>query len=285
MSRAVEVDDNKEPTVALIDSLSSLIYLSTTKAPKNLPEEIPSNDDLPYWEMVSYSENDIASKISKHAVSYSMLNSHQLSRIYPGGLRMDSSNYDPVPSWYIGSQIVALNYQTFDEFTLINRGLFADVSSGYVLKPEFLRSPNPKTHPLVSVPAASYRLKIDVISGMGIPKADQSDKGDIVDPYVVLSLRGVPADNCIWSTQYVENNGFHPVWNESTSFVVRVWDLSFLTFMVYDKDAIRKDTVLCGTSIPLSRLQKGYRYVPMMNKFFKNIPFCGINIRVDIERL
>ena len=34
------------------------------------------------------------------------------SRIYPKGTRLDSSNYNPVPFWNVGSQLVALNYQT-----------------------------------------------------------------------------------------------------------------------------------------------------------------------------
>jgi len=36
----------------------------------------------------------------------------QLSRIYPKGQRLDSSNYDPLPMWICGSQLVALNFQT-----------------------------------------------------------------------------------------------------------------------------------------------------------------------------
>ena len=36
----------------------------------------------------------------------------QMSRVYPKGQRMDSSNYDPLPMWNAGSQMVSLNYQT-----------------------------------------------------------------------------------------------------------------------------------------------------------------------------
>jgi hypothetical protein len=32
-------------------------------------------------------------------------------RIYPRGSRVNSSNYDPVPLWLAGCQLVALNYQ------------------------------------------------------------------------------------------------------------------------------------------------------------------------------
>ncbi len=41
----------------------------------------------------------------------------QLSRIYPRGQRLDSSNYDPLPMWLCGSQLVALNFQTAGELS------------------------------------------------------------------------------------------------------------------------------------------------------------------------
>ncbi len=39
-------------------------------------------------------------------------NMQQVSRVYPKGQRIDSSNYDPMPCWLAGAQLVALNYQT-----------------------------------------------------------------------------------------------------------------------------------------------------------------------------
>lgn len=41
-----------------------------------------------------------------------MLNQKCLSRIYPKGQRIDSSNYDPLPVWNCGCHLTALNYQT-----------------------------------------------------------------------------------------------------------------------------------------------------------------------------
>jgi len=35
-----------------------------------------------------------------------------LTRVYPSGGRVDSSNFDPCPSWKLGCQMVALNFQT-----------------------------------------------------------------------------------------------------------------------------------------------------------------------------
>lgn len=42
-------------------------------------------------------------------------NKQQLSRIYPKGTRVDSSNYMPHLFWNVGCQLVALNFQTLGE--------------------------------------------------------------------------------------------------------------------------------------------------------------------------
>lgn len=42
-------------------------------------------------------------------------NKQQLSRIYPKGTRVDSSNYMPQLFWNVGCQLVALNFQTLGE--------------------------------------------------------------------------------------------------------------------------------------------------------------------------
>ena len=38
-----------------------------------------------------------------------------LSRVYPKGQRVESSNYDPHPLWAAGCHMVALNFQTAGE--------------------------------------------------------------------------------------------------------------------------------------------------------------------------
>ena len=63
-------------------------------------------------------------------------NRRQLSRIYPKGTRVASTNLDPLPHWCAGSQMVALNYQTWDLPMQLNRALFERGGGlGYVLKP------------------------------------------------------------------------------------------------------------------------------------------------------
>jgi Phosphatidylinositol-specific phospholipase C, Y domain len=58
-------------------------------------------------------------------------------RIYPGPLRLDSSNFNPSLFWAIGCQMVALNLQTPGVPTQLNQARFRQNGRcGYVLKPE-----------------------------------------------------------------------------------------------------------------------------------------------------
>ena len=47
-----------------------------------------------------------------------------MSRVYPGGLRVSSSNFDPFPFWEAGMQMVALNFQSNEMQLRANRSLF-----------------------------------------------------------------------------------------------------------------------------------------------------------------
>jgi phosphatidylinositol phospholipase C beta len=64
------------------------------------------------FEMSSFSEDKAQSAIRDHAKDFLVYNQRQLSRIYPRGTRLESSNYHPYSFWTIGCQMVALNYQT-----------------------------------------------------------------------------------------------------------------------------------------------------------------------------
>lgn len=124
-------------------------------------------------------------------------NKRQLARIYPAGTRVDSSNYNPVPGWMAGCQIVALNYQTPDQPMQLNDGRFREnASTGYVPKPEFLRTPSrgsfhPEQGPFTRAEDSPMRVTIRVLSAQELPKPNQSAKGEVIDPYVVLTVAGV----------------------------------------------------------------------------------------------
>lgn len=55
--------------------------------------------------MSSFGEPHAFKHKSHSGVDFVQYNKRQLSRIYPAGKRIDSSNYDPVEMWNAGCQI------------------------------------------------------------------------------------------------------------------------------------------------------------------------------------
>eukprot|EP00980_Cylindrotheca_fusiformis_P023799 scaffold11028_cov73-Cylindrotheca_fusiformis.AAC.1 len=66
-----------------------------------------------------------------------------MTRTYPAGVRVDSSNYNPMLAWSLGCQMVALNFQTSDTHLILNDGRFrANGGCGYVPKPASVMEEN-----------------------------------------------------------------------------------------------------------------------------------------------
>lgn len=62
-----------------------------------------------------------------------------LGRVYPFGLRFDSSNADPMAAWTHGIQVAAINMQGRDRAVWVAKAFFGlNGACGYVKKPDFL---------------------------------------------------------------------------------------------------------------------------------------------------
>jgi hypothetical protein len=94
----------------------------------------------------SLSEGDVKEVHEKSARELFEHNRRFLMRTYPSGLRVNSSNLDPTVFWRKGIQIVALNWQNWDEGMMLNEAMFAG-TSGYVLKPEGIPPPSSSPSP------------------------------------------------------------------------------------------------------------------------------------------
>ena len=69
-----------------------------------------------------------------------------LARVYPFGLRFDSSNADPMDAWSHGIQVAAINMQGHDRAVWISKALFSkNGGCGYVKKPDSLLPGSPVT--------------------------------------------------------------------------------------------------------------------------------------------
>jgi len=221
------------------------------------------------WEMSSFSENKIAKLEQKHPTGLVEYNSKQMSRIFPKGLRVDSSNYDPVPSWLCGCQIVALNYQTGSEPTWLNDGKFMDNGRcGYLLKPPYMCEEKIVFNPHVKRGVTNV-LSMTVISAWALPKVqgkEDKDKGEVIDPYVKILIAGTDQDRRAMKTKIIKNNGFHPVWNSDFKIPICNMDLSLLLITVNDSDFVSADDFLAQWAMPVNCIREGYRHIALKDK-------------------
>lgn len=77
------------------------------KCPPLLSAENPD-----FREIRSFVETKADSIVRQKPLDLLRYNQKGLTRVYPKGQRVDSSNYDPFRLWLCGSQMVALNFQT-----------------------------------------------------------------------------------------------------------------------------------------------------------------------------
>ncbi|EIM87228.1 uncharacterized protein STEHIDRAFT_146709 [Stereum hirsutum FP-91666 SS1] len=140
----------------------------------------------------SLSENT-ANKMFKQGSGMSDLIKHNrthLVRVYPKGMRVSSSNYEPHRYWSAGCQLVAINWQTCDLGYMINHCMFQrNGRSGYVLKPLALRT----TDKELLAKRTKHFLDITIISAQQLPRPKDGDGHEImnksiIDPYVEVSV-------------------------------------------------------------------------------------------------
>lgn len=150
-----------------------------------------------YYEMSSFPETK-AERLMCHpeASFFTTYHTVQLSRIYPKGQRIDSSNYNPTPFWNAGSQMVALNYQTPDKPMQINMGKFKENGGcGYVLKPNFMfedgYSPYDRKSLTGKVTSVIVMLRV-----VGARHLSKSGRGTAC-PFVEVEIIGADYDNCV----------------------------------------------------------------------------------------
>ncbi|XP_064476750.1 1-phosphatidylinositol 4,5-bisphosphate phosphodiesterase eta-2-like isoform X2 [Ornithodoros turicata] len=237
-----------------------------------------------FYEMASFSEVKASNicAIPAGAVEFVKYNSKHFSRIYPKGTRTDSSNYCPVPFWNVGCQIVALNYQSWDQKTFINEAKFStNGRSGYVLMPEFLR--NGTFDPNKIDPAMKRTLTVKIISGQQIPKPMAVAEGEVVDPYVIIKVKGHPLDNQKVKTKFIHNNGFNPYWGEIFELDIRVPELAMILFTVKDENRIGKNMKLGKYALPFTAIAEGYRHVHLRNEAFGPLVPASIFVHVTIR--
>ncbi|XP_075452136.1 1-phosphatidylinositol 4,5-bisphosphate phosphodiesterase beta-4 isoform X1 [Ascaphus truei] len=236
-----------------------------------------------HYNMSSFNESVGLGYLKTHAIEFVNYNKRQMSRIYPKGGRVDSSNYMPQIFWNAGCQMVSLNYQTPDLAMQLNQGKMEyNGSCGYLLKPDFMRRPDRTFDPFSETPVdgvIAATCSVQVISGQFL-----SDKK--IGTYVEVDMYGLPTDTIRkeFRTRMVMNNGLNPVYNEEL-FVFRkviLPDLAVLRIAVYDDN----NKLIGQRILPLDGLQAGYRHISLRNEGNKPVSlptiFCNIVLKTYV---
>uniref|UniRef100_A0A673ADQ1 Phosphoinositide phospholipase C n=1 Tax=Sphaeramia orbicularis TaxID=375764 RepID=A0A673ADQ1_9TELE len=248
---------------------------------ENMSEKPPN-------EMSSFSESDALRLIKDSGKLFARHNSKQLSRIYPSGQRLQSSNYDPQEMWNGGCQMVALNFQTPGEQMDLNQGRFLpNGRCGYVLKPSFLCSSTTNFNPENTGGGPGHvptQLTIRIISAQQLPKINTEKASSIVDPQVWVEIHGVAIDNARDKTHRIDNNGFNPRWDCTLSFQLQVPELALVRFVVEDHDHTAKNDFVGQFTLPFTSLRTGYRHVHLLKADGSSLSPATLFIHVKVAR-
>ncbi|KAK8865887.1 hypothetical protein IAR55_001035 [Kwoniella newhampshirensis] len=211
----------------------------------------------------SVSERTAARILKENKADWIKHNFTHLSRVYPRGTRLASSNYDPVAVWEAGCQIVALNWQTLDEATLLNHAMFHG-SNGYILKPPALRQK-------VNEVCQSHRIKVTVISGQRIPLSP--------DLYVEASILNFQPSK---RTKAIEGLTLNPRWDETLSFVIYTTpSMLFLKFL--HLEVKNKNGMLAQWTRPVELVPKGWHHLPLYDALLSKFVFATLFVKIEVE--
>jgi len=292
-------DEEAPPMPKIVPQLAALTLFNGVKF-----KDFTSSMDIPTTDMHSISESAMGKlyKDPENVQKWKEYNVEHMSRIYPAGGRIDSSNYDPVMPWSSGCQLVALNFQTDDSPMTINDGRFLENGGcGYVHR-------SPSTFPSNNEPSAVKILRIKVLSGSCLPKPYGESAGEVIDPYVVMRVYDVEKSKKMRSTvttqstptEYghndmlevtdhktssVRDNGFCPQWDDEEYFSFTVnSQVAMVEITVADSNRGFIDEIMCKTAVPVSCLRQGLRSVQFYDQCSsQHGPFGMARILLDVD--
>ncbi|VDN55483.1 unnamed protein product [Dracunculus medinensis] len=268
----------REKNLRIASELSNLVVYCQA-----VPFNASIGNDGNFYEMCSFSETKHDKLLEKGLVRF---NTRQLSRVYPQGSRVTSTNYDPMPMWNSGCHMVALNYQTGDRAMQLNQGKFmANGQCGYVLKPSYLIDekfaadvPENISH------SCPIMLTIQVIAGRHLARKDKT-KG-ICSPTVEVEIVGIPTDSKVVRTRAVASNGLNPIWNQTFSFNLLCPELALIRFYVEDGDFVgpQADPFIGQAVYPVDCIRTGFRSVILRNQHSDELELSALLVHIDVRR-
>ncbi|KAL8089530.1 hypothetical protein AgCh_039125 [Apium graveolens] len=207
---------------------------------------------------LSLSEQGLEKAAKSHGVDVVRFTQKNILRIYPKGIRFNSSNYNPLIGWMHGAQMVAFNMQGYGKYLWLMHGMFrANGGCGYVKKPEFLLKSNSDDRvfdPKVNLP---------------------------VKKTMKVSIVGVPADIRKHKT-VIKYDSWTPCWNEEFEFPMSAPELAILCIEVRDADNGPETDDFGGQNcIPVFQIRPGIRAVSLYDR--KGVKYTSVKLLMRFE--
>ncbi|KAK1396920.1 Phosphoinositide phospholipase C [Heracleum sosnowskyi] len=220
---------------------------------------------------LSLSEPELEKAVTTHGKAIVRFTQQNILRVYPKGIRFDSSNYNPLIAWTHGAQMVAFNMQGYGRSLWLMHGMFrANGCCGYVKKPDILLKAGPDNevfNPETALPIKTT-LKVTVYTGEGWCSDFKDTHYDAYSPpdfYARIGIAGVDADTVMKKSKTVKDT-YIPNWNEEFEFPLTFPELALLRFEVHEYDMSEKDDFGGQTCLLVSELRSGIRAVPLHSK-------------------
>uniref|UniRef100_A0A8D2IPR2 1-phosphatidylinositol 4,5-bisphosphate phosphodiesterase gamma n=1 Tax=Varanus komodoensis TaxID=61221 RepID=A0A8D2IPR2_VARKO len=232
--------------------LSDLVIycIPTSKTKDNL--ENPN-----FKEIRSFVETKAESIVKQKPTDLLKYNQKGLTRIYPKGQRVDSSNYDPFRFWFCGSQMVALNFQT------PGKNFFMEVLTAAWLN---LSS-------CLFVWDCSVGLLDLTCADLGLTSVDYS-------MFIVVTLK-------LQIHFVTDDNGLNPVWASQEQVKFEIYDpnLAFLRFVVYEEDMFSDPNFLAHATFPIKGIKSGFRAVPLKNGHSEDLELASLLVYCEMQQI
>ncbi|KAI8627933.1 PLC-like phosphodiesterase [Xylariaceae sp. FL1651] len=276
-----------QPKVLICENLSKLaVYTHSEHFVKfdSTAAKTPSH-------IFSISENKILELWESKRDELFAHNRNFFMRAYPKASRWDSSNPDPSLFWRKGVQMVAMNWQKWDDGMMLNKAMFSG-EQGWVLKPPGYRSSDgDPTGSTTCYSDRTFDLIVTVLAGQHIPLPEgmPRHKARSLRPLVKCELHVEKAEERLgtsteggtklrtveWKRQTGSGRTDHPEFDPSNRELCFmgihkvVETLSFVRFRIENEQSrvpYLKETFAGWACIRLDRLATGYRLVPLLDR-------------------
>ncbi|KIJ67309.1 hypothetical protein HYDPIDRAFT_84391 [Hydnomerulius pinastri MD-312] len=245
----------------IADSLAKLgFYTRSMKPTKGWLGEVIESPPHPQNVMINISESSMLSLIPKALLELVQNAQQHLRRVYPRGLRLSSTNLDPLGQWRSGTQIACLNWQHYDEGMQLNEALFTG-TSGWVPKPSLER------------PERRGRMKLvgQIIGISSLPPP--TGHADFSGCCRAELFHGAGKQE--WCSDKVkcesEPDGVvNMMWNENFEWEFDTDGLAFIRLQVLRHEFLGRDEPLAVFCARLNQLEQGLRFIRLLDMKGKN---------------